>query len=43
MTLDARFFRTEAGNEPVREWLTCLPRTMAIAKQRKAAIERHKQ
>ncbi len=26
-TLDVRFFRTEAGNEPVREWLTSLPRT----------------
>ncbi|HBN8226412.1 type II toxin-antitoxin system RelE/ParE family toxin [Pseudomonas aeruginosa] len=25
-TLSVRFFRTEAGNEPVREWLTDLPR-----------------
>ncbi|UVL80316.1 type II toxin-antitoxin system RelE/ParE family toxin [Pseudomonas putida] len=25
-TLKARFFRTEAGNEPVREWLTSLQR-----------------
>jgi len=24
--LNVRFFRTEAGNEPVREWLTDLPR-----------------
>lgn len=24
--LGVRFFRTEAGNEPVREWLTDLPR-----------------
>ncbi|MDZ3990804.1 type II toxin-antitoxin system RelE/ParE family toxin [Pseudomonas sp. Teo4] len=26
MTLNACFFRTEAGNEPVRDWLTNLPR-----------------
>ncbi|WEK29277.1 MAG: type II toxin-antitoxin system RelE/ParE family toxin [Candidatus Pseudomonas phytovorans] len=26
-TLKARFFRTEAGNEPVREWLASLQRT----------------
>jgi len=26
-TLKARFFRTKAGNEPVREWLTSLQRT----------------
>lgn len=25
-TLNVRFFRTEAGNEPVREWLTDLPK-----------------
>lgn len=25
-TLSVNFFRTEAGNEPVREWLTELPR-----------------
>lgn len=25
-TLSVRFFRTEAGNEPVREWLIDLPR-----------------
>jgi len=25
-TLKARFFRTKAGNEPVREWLTSLQR-----------------
>jgi hypothetical protein len=24
--LNVRFFRTDAGNEPVREWLTDLPR-----------------
>jgi hypothetical protein len=23
--LEARFFRTETGNEPVREWLRSLP------------------
>ncbi|MGE8409954.1 MAG: type II toxin-antitoxin system RelE/ParE family toxin [Pseudomonas sp.] len=27
MVLTVRFFRTEAGNEPVREWLAQLPRT----------------
>ncbi len=26
-TLKARFFRTKAGNEPVREWLASLPHT----------------
>lgn len=25
-TLTVRFFRTEAGKEPVREWLTAMPR-----------------
>lgn len=24
--LNVRFFRTDAGNEPVREWLTDMPR-----------------
>lgn len=24
--LDVVFFKTEAGNEPVRKWLKCLPR-----------------
>jgi phage-related protein len=27
LVLTVRFFRTEAGNEPVREWLAQLPRT----------------
>jgi phage-related protein len=27
MPLEAHFYRTEAGNEPVRDWLTSLPRT----------------
>lgn len=26
LVLSVKFFRTEAGNEPVREWLTDLPR-----------------
>jgi len=25
--LDVRFYRTEAGNEPVREWLRALPKS----------------
>ena len=24
-TLDVRFFKTDTGNEPVREWLKSLP------------------
>ncbi|MEE1922562.1 type II toxin-antitoxin system RelE/ParE family toxin [Pseudomonas sp. 148P] len=27
LVLTVRFFRTEAGNEPVRDWLAQLPRT----------------